>query len=117
THFDRPDGLSNGDESSAEDITKLAQLDMRSPLIRSIVRQDAVMIGGRTLAARNNLLTTYPGTIGVKTGHTDAAGWCEVAAARRNGVTIYVTVLGAPTESERDADLTELLDFGLSRYR
>jgi serine-type D-Ala-D-Ala carboxypeptidase (penicillin-binding protein 5/6) len=117
TRFDRPDGLSNGDESSARDITKLAQLDMRHPLIRSIVRMRSISIETGTFAARNNLLSTYPGMIGVKTGHTDAAGWCEVAAARRNGVTLYVTVLGAPTESERDADLAELLDWGLSRYR
>jgi serine-type D-Ala-D-Ala carboxypeptidase (penicillin-binding protein 5/6) len=117
THFDRPDGLSDGDESSARDITKLAQLDMRKPIVRSIARMRSVTLLGRTFAARNNLLSTYPGTIGVKTGHTSAAGWCQVAVVRRNGVTLYVTVLGAPTESVRDADLAELLDWGLSRYR
>lgn len=117
THFDRPDGLSNGDESSARDITRLAQLDMRRPVVRSLTRQRSITIEGRTLLSRNNLLSTFPGVIGVKTGHTDAAGWCEVAAVRRNGVTLYVTVLGAPSESERDADLAQLLDWGLSRYR
>jgi D-alanyl-D-alanine carboxypeptidase (penicillin-binding protein 5/6) len=91
---------------------------MRRPVVRSIVRMRSITIPGNgTFPARNNLLSTYPGTIGVKTGHTDAAGWCEVAAVRRNGVKIYVTVLGAPTESVRDADLAELLDWGLSRYR
>jgi D-alanyl-D-alanine carboxypeptidase (penicillin-binding protein 5/6) len=117
THFDRPEGLSNGDESSALDITKLAQFDMRNPAVRRIARMRSITLNGVTFAARNNLLSTYPGTIGVKTGHTDAAGWCEVAAVRRNGVTVYATVLGAPSESVRDADLTELLDWGLSRYR
>ena len=117
THFERPDGLSDGDESSARDITELAQLDMRNPAVRSIARMRAVTLNGATFPARNNLLSTYPGTIGVKTGHTDAAGWCEVAAVRRNGVTVYATVLGAPTEGVRDSDLAELLDYGLSRYR
>lgn len=117
THFDRPDGLSNGDESSARDITRLAQLDMRNPAVRRIARLRSITLNGVTFAARNNLLSTYPGTIGVKTGHTDAAGWSEVAAVRRNGVTVYTTVLGAPSESVRDADLAELLDYGLSRYR
>jgi len=117
THFDRPDGLSTGDESSARDITKLAQLDMRSPLVRSIVRMRSISIETGTFAARNNLLSTFPGVYGVKTGHTDAAGWCEVAVAQRNGVSVYVTVLGAATERARDADLAQLLDWGLSRYR
>ena len=117
THFDRPDGLSTGDESSARDITKLARLLMRKPVIRSIVRQHSTTIEGRTLLARNNLLSTFPGTIGVKTGNTDAAGWCEIAAVRRNGVTVYVTVLGAPSERKRDADLAELLDWAITRYR
>jgi serine-type D-Ala-D-Ala carboxypeptidase (penicillin-binding protein 5/6) len=117
TRFDRPDGLSDGDESSAHDITELARLLMRRQVIRQTVRLRAVTIDGRVLPSRNNLLSTFPGVIGVKTGHTDAAGWCEVIAARRNGVTVYVTVLGAPSESERDADLEQLLDWGLSRYR
>ena len=37
----------------------------------------------------NDLLGVFPGLIGVKTGHTNDAGWCEVAAARRPGYTIY----------------------------
>ena len=48
--------------------------------------------------------------------HADA-GWCEVAAARGAGTTIYVTILGSPTRSQRNADLAALLRWGLSRYR
>jgi D-alanyl-D-alanine carboxypeptidase (penicillin-binding protein 5/6) len=65
----------------------------------------------------NDLLGTYPGLIGVKTGHTSLAGWSEVAAARRDGVTIYATILGSASRSVRNADLAELLTYGLSRYR
>jgi serine-type D-Ala-D-Ala carboxypeptidase (penicillin-binding protein 5/6) len=53
----------------------------------------------------------------VKTGHTAAAGWCEVAAVRRNGVTLYTTVLGSPSRSQRNIDLAALLRWGISRYR
>jgi serine-type D-Ala-D-Ala carboxypeptidase (penicillin-binding protein 5/6) len=40
-----------------------------------------------------------------------------VAAVRRNGVTVYATVLGGPTRSQRNADLARLLAWGVSRYR
>ncbi|MGH2996844.1 MAG: hypothetical protein ACRDM9_11070, partial [Gaiellaceae bacterium] len=72
---------------------------------------------GRSLHTWNDLLSTFPGLIGVKTGHTAGAGWSQVAAARGRGLTIYATILGSPTRGERNSDLTELLAWGLSRYR
>ena len=119
THYVRPEGLDAPDEfSSGRDVTKLARILMRRPLVRAIVRKtNATISGARTILTRNNLLYRFPGTIGVKTGHTSGAGWCEVAAVRRNGLTIYATVLGAPSESRRDADLVALLRWGLSQYR
>jgi D-alanyl-D-alanine carboxypeptidase (penicillin-binding protein 5/6) len=119
THFARPDGLdSPGHGSSARDVTKLARVLMRRAVVRSIVRETSTTIaGGRTIYTRNRLLYSYQGLIGVKTGHTSLAGWSEVAAARRNGVTIYATILGSPTEDQRDADLAALLTWGLSQYR
>ncbi len=119
THFVRPDGLDvAGHVSSARDVTRLAQTLMHDPFVRSVVRErTATIAGGRTLHTWNDLLGEFPGLLGVKTGHTGAAGWCEVAAARGPGVTIYVAVLGSPTRSSRNADLAELLRYGLSRYR
>ena len=119
THFVRPDGLdAPGHVSSARDVTKLARILMRRPVIRQIVgERTATLSGARTVYTRNNLLYSYPGLLGVKTGHTDLAGWSEVAAARRNGVTIYATILGSPSEQQRDADLTALLTWGASQYR
>lgn len=117
THFVRPEGLDPGDVSSAHDVTRLARMLMGRPAVRGMVRERSVTVGGRTFDTRNNLLSTFPGAIGVKTGHTSAAGWSEVAAARRNGVTVYATLLGSPAEFVRDADLAQLLDWGLSRYR
>jgi D-alanyl-D-alanine carboxypeptidase (penicillin-binding protein 5/6) len=119
THFVRPDGLdAPGHVSSARDVTLLARILMHRPLVRQIVRErSATISGGRDLRTWNDLLSTYPGLYGVKTGHTSAAGWSEVAAARRSGVTIYATLLGSPDRSTRNADLAELLDWGFSRYR
>ena len=118
TRFVRPDGLDvPGHYSSAWDVTKLGIVTMREPLIRRLVRQESATIaGGRTLHTWNDLLGEFPGTFGVKTGHTSSAGWNQVAAARGNGVTIYATVLGSPSRSIRNADLEELLGWGMARY-
>jgi D-alanyl-D-alanine carboxypeptidase (penicillin-binding protein 5/6) len=118
THFANPDGLdAAGHYSSARDVTKLAQILMHDPFVRSIVRLRVAHITGRTLHTWNDLLATFPGVIGVKTGHTDKAGWSEVAAARGRGVTIYATLLGEPSRSVRNADLAQLLAWGLAQYR
>jgi serine-type D-Ala-D-Ala carboxypeptidase (penicillin-binding protein 5/6) len=120
THFVRPDGLdAAGHVSSARDVAVLAQVAMHSPLVREIVRTRTDTIeGGRfTVHTWNDLLGVFPGLIGVKTGHTDDAGWCEVAAARRNGYTIYAVILGSPTRAQRNADLDRLLAWGVAQYR
>ena len=119
THFVRPDGLDAPDEySSAADITALARLVMHTRFVRETVRQETATIsGGRTLHTWDDLLSQFRQTIGVKTGHTDLAGWCQVAAARGRGVTIYATLLGSPTRSERNVDLQSLLIWGLAQFR
>ena len=87
-------------------------------MVRSIVRErTATIAGGRVLHTWNDLLGSFPGLVGVKTGHTAGAGWCEVGAARGRGFTIYATVLGSPTRPQRNRDLAALLAWGLARYR
>jgi serine-type D-Ala-D-Ala carboxypeptidase (penicillin-binding protein 5/6) len=119
THFATPDGLDTpGNYSTARDVTTLALEAMRVPRIRAVVRLRTDSIaGGRRLHTWNDLLGVFTGLYGVKTGHTSAAGWCEVAAVRRYGVTLYTTVLGSPTRSLRNDDLASLLRWGISRYR
>jgi D-alanyl-D-alanine carboxypeptidase (penicillin-binding protein 5/6) len=119
THFVTPDGLDTaGHYSTAFDVTKLAQIAMRNPRVRAAVRlrTDAIA-GGRRLHTWNDLLGVFKGVYGVKTGHTGEAGWCEVAAVRRYGVTLYTTVLGSRTRSQRNADLASLMRWGLGVYR
>jgi D-alanyl-D-alanine carboxypeptidase (penicillin-binding protein 5/6) len=119
THFVRPDGLDiPGHVSSARDVTELARIAMRKPLVRELVdEKTATIAGGRRLHTWNDLLYTFPGVVGVKTGHTNGAGWSEVAAARGQGVTVYATLLGGPSRAARNADLAELLTWGLGRFR
>ncbi|MDQ3066945.1 MAG: D-alanyl-D-alanine carboxypeptidase [Actinomycetota bacterium] len=118
THFANPDGLdAPGHYSSVRDLTKLARVAMRKPFIRQTVRLVDSSAAGRPLHNWNDLLSTFPNLIGVKTGHTNDAGWSQVAAARGGGVTIYATLLGGETREGRNTDLAELLAWGLSRYR
>jgi serine-type D-Ala-D-Ala carboxypeptidase (penicillin-binding protein 5/6) len=120
THFVRPDGLdAPGHVSSARDVALLARIAMHSPVVREIVatRSAPIENGAFTVHTWNDLLGVFPGMIGVKTGHTSGAGWCEVAAVRRPGYTIYAVVLGVPTRGRRNADLQRLLAWSVAQYR
>jgi D-alanyl-D-alanine carboxypeptidase (penicillin-binding protein 5/6) len=118
THFVRPDGLDvAGHVSSARDVTLLARVAMRNRVVRSIVdERTATIAGGRRLQTWNDLLATLPGTIGVKTGHTAAAGWSQVAAVSAPGFVLYAALLGSPTRSRRNADLGSLIRWAISLY-
>ena len=119
THFARPDGLDAPQHySSARDITHLAQWAMALPEVSQAVRlRSSTISGGRVLTTWNDLLGTFPGVVGVKTGHTDDAGWCQVALVVRGGLRIYATILGSPSRSQRNHDLAALLRFALTRYK
>jgi serine-type D-Ala-D-Ala carboxypeptidase (penicillin-binding protein 5/6) len=120
THFERPDGLDvPGHVSSARDVAVLAQVAMHSPVVRSLVRErsDTIKGGRYVVHTWDDLLGVVPGLIGVKTGHTDNAGWCQVAAVRRDGYTIYAVILGSPTRVQRNDDLERLLAWSVAQYR
>lgn len=118
TRYVRPDGLdAPGHYSTARDTLTLARLAMREPLVRRLVRKrTAVISPNRTLKSWNDLLWTFPGLVGVKTGHTDRAGWAEVAAAKRGPTAVYAVILGSPSRTRRNADLTKLLEWGFDQY-
>lgn len=74
TRFVRPDGLDRrGHYSTAEDVFELARIAMREPLVRELARTRTMRVGNRSFRNWNDLLWTFPGLIGVKTGHTDRA--------------------------------------------
>ena len=98
-------------------MTKLAREAMKVPVVRDTVDEATASIaGGRVLHTWNDLLGRVPGVIGVKTGHTDDAGWSQVAADRRGPILVYATILGSPSRERRNADLARLLAWGLGRY-
>jgi D-alanyl-D-alanine carboxypeptidase (penicillin-binding protein 5/6) len=118
TSYRTPHGLDEpGAHSSARDVLKLAQLDMASPLFRSLAGRRTVSIPGHRLQTSNTLLAAYAGLDGVKTGHTDEAGWNLAASADRDGVRLYAILLGSPDEAHRDRDVARLLDWGFDRYK
>lgn len=121
TSFANPHGLdAPGHHSSARDLLTLARFAMEQPLFAELARtRRAVLPPGsqgtvRVVSSTNRLLGDYDGLIGVKTGFTGAAGLCLVAAATRDGRTIYAVVLGS---EDHFADTTALLDHGFDDFR
>src|SRR5881275_102306 len=91
---------------------------MRLPVVRNLVDRRVATIGnGRTLHTWDDLLGEFRGLDGVKTGHTGAAGWCQVAEVRRDGLDVYATILGSPTRGQRNADLASLLRWAVGVER
>jgi len=61
---------------------------------------------------RNNLLWRDPAVDGLKTGHTQAAGYCLAASAKRDGMRLVSVVLGSGSESSRVSESQGLLNYG-----
>lgn len=66
---------------------------------------------------RNRLLWQYPGTDGLKTGHTDAAGYCLIASAVKGETRLLAVVMGAPSDKERAADAIKLFTYGFRFFQ
>jgi D-alanyl-D-alanine carboxypeptidase len=104
TRFASPSGFVDaGNHSCAADLAQLARAVLDSPRLARIVRRRSSVRplpvkGGHVWLVNNNplLRTGYPGTIGVKTGYTDAAGHCLVAAVRRGGRRLGIVLLHSP---------------------
>ncbi|HSO05643.1 MAG TPA: D-alanyl-D-alanine carboxypeptidase family protein [Pelomicrobium sp.] len=67
-------------------------------------------------ANRNRLLWTDPNVDGVKTGHTEAAGYCLVASAKRDQRRYISVVMGTGSERARAIESQKLLNFALQFY-
>ena len=122
TRYANPIGLdADTNYSTASDLVKLALVLRENATFRSIANMTkaTVRIDGvpRSFANRNQLVDDYPFVNGVKTGHTNAAGYILVGSATRDGVTVVSAVLGDPSEAARDADSLALLRYGVGRYR
>jgi serine-type D-Ala-D-Ala carboxypeptidase (penicillin-binding protein 5/6) len=117
THYTSPDGFEDaGNHSCAVDLAAEARAVLDQPRLARIVRRRKAVEpfpikGGKLFLYNNNprLLQGYPGTIGIKTGFTDKAGRCLVAAARRNGRRLGVILLHSPDPADQ---ARKLLDRG-----
>jgi D-alanyl-D-alanine carboxypeptidase (penicillin-binding protein 5/6) len=104
THYSSPSGYYDQyNFSCAADLALLAHDDLEQPRIASVVRTYSAILpfpikGGKLYLYNNNplLIYKYPGTIGMKTGETEAAGRCLVAIAERHGVRLGVVLLHSP---------------------
>jgi serine-type D-Ala-D-Ala carboxypeptidase (penicillin-binding protein 5/6) len=65
---------------------------------------------------RNGLLARDPSVDGIKTGHTESAGYCLVTSANRNGMRLISVVMGAPTWKVREDASAALLNYGYTFY-
>ncbi|HUB75618.1 MAG TPA: serine hydrolase [Solirubrobacteraceae bacterium] len=119
THYTTPIGLDTpGNYSTARDLEVLALALMRDPFFAAVVRDASVYVpGAGELVNTNDLLGSYPWVVGIKTGHTEDAGYCLVGAASSHGVNLISVVLGDPSEAARDDDTLALLRYGLARER
>ena len=66
---------------------------------------------------RNRLLWWDPSVDGLKTGHTEQAGYCLVASAKRGDMRLISVVMGAPTDHDRAADNQQLLNYGFRFFK
>ena len=69
------------------------------------------------LVNTNKLVRFYEGADGLKTGHTDDAGYCLAATAKRNKLRLIGVVLGVSSGSVRNTQTMNLLDYGFNNVR
>jgi serine-type D-Ala-D-Ala carboxypeptidase (penicillin-binding protein 5/6) len=110
THFMDPHGLDDPNHyTTARDLATITWYACRQPKFMQIVSTHYYEGYGHELYQTNQLLDTYPGADGVKTGLTDNAGACLVFSATRDGHRLIGVVLNAPRLWD---DASALLDYG-----
>jgi D-alanyl-D-alanine carboxypeptidase len=117
THFSTPSGFSDKDnQSCAADLAAIGRAVLREPRLARIVGKRQAIVpfpikGGKLYLYNHNPLLNqgYPGTTGIKTGYTDAAGRCLVATAKHGAVKLGVVLLDSPDPGKQ---AMQLLDRG-----
>ena len=120
SNFVNPHGLDHADHySSARDILRISVAAMENPAFSRIAATRSFSLPptpegeSRVAVNRNDLLATYPGTLGIKTGYTGRALQTLSAVAERDQRRIHVVVLGS---QDHFADVTMLLDYGFGGF-
>jgi len=118
THFVNATGLPDPKHySTAEDLALLASAIIRDfPKYYELYSQKEFTYNNIKQANRNRLLWTDPTVDGVKTGHTDSAGYCLITSAKRGEHRLLSVVLGAAGERARAVESQKLLNYGFQFY-
>ena len=103
--------------STAADLAKVAAALIRDyPEYYPLYSQKEFRYNNITQPNRNRLLWSDPHVDGMKTGHTDAAGWCLVATALRGDRRVLAVVLGASSDAARASEAQKLLNWGFQAF-
>ncbi|MHB1642739.1 MAG: D-alanyl-D-alanine carboxypeptidase family protein [Acidithiobacillus sp.] len=114
THYSNVDGLpDNNLYTTALDVAKLSRAFIRQfPQVIQITREKSYTYNGITQRSWNPVLFRDPTVDGLKTGLTDASGYCIDATAIRNGRRLIAVVLGGPSWAGSTNAVEALLDYG-----
>ena len=118
THFVNATGLpASKQASTAADLALLAATLIRDfPEYYPLYSIKEYRYNNITQSNRNRLLWTDPYVDGVKTGFTDAAGYCLIASAKRGPRRLLSIVLGAGSDAARASESQKLLNYGFQFY-
>ena len=120
TTFKNATGLpAEGHVTSAHDIALMSrELILHHPDIRqyTTIWMDTLRNGQSSLVNTNKLIRFYEGATGLKTGSTDAAGYCLSATAERDGMELIAVIMKDATSAQRFEDAKALLSYGFSTY-
>jgi len=118
SHFVNSDGLPAPDHyTTPRDMATLAGALIRQfPQYYGLFSLREFMWNNIRQGNRNTLLGKDPSVDGLKTGHTDAAGFCLVSSASREGMRLISVVMGAPSERAREEASAALLNYGFTFY-
>jgi serine-type D-Ala-D-Ala carboxypeptidase (penicillin-binding protein 5/6) len=119
TNFENSNGLpADGHLSTARDLALLTAAMIRDyPEEYAIYKEKWFTYNGIKQANRNKLLWDESLSVdGVKTGHTDAAGYCLVASASKNNMRLISVVMGTNSKETRKVESKKLLSYGFRFY-
>lgn len=118
TLFQNSTGFSDPNHfTSAKDLAKLTQeLINKFPDHYATYKEKEFTFSGIRQLNRNKLLWRDDSVDGVKTGHTDSAGFCLISSARRNDMRLIAVVAGSESENERLTASQRLLEYGFRFY-
>ena len=117
THYNNATGLpSKGHHSSARDLAKLAKhIIYDHAEYYPLYKEKAFTYNNIEQKNRNRLLFQDPSVDGLKTGHTEEAGYCLVSSAQKKGMRLISVVMGTRSDSARASESQKLLTYGF-RY-